>query len=560
MPAFAGMSGACVNVVESGSSAMQGSARRGGMRLSRAVFMVHSWLGLSFCLLLSVILLSGTLSVFRDEIDWLIYPQVRVSPALQRAGLDQVLATVRSAHPDMGLLGHLPAQGAGPRTALNIIGVSPQDGVRRIWVDPYRGVVQGTTPFMTVGYFIGQFHSFLLVPTWGYVIVTSFSFFMLASLVTGLLTYRKFWRGFFRVPRRRNLRTLMGDLHRLGGVWSIAFLAIMIVTGTFYFWIRVGEPLLGFPKLIHEHTHPSIAEEALDRMGPTAPGTQSLDRLAQVVRAEFPGFEIRHVELPRLHGAPVTFGGNTGEFFGPNLSEVFVDPYGGKILGADLSRDGFSSSFVRVLADALHFGDFAGLVSKAFWFLFGLVTTGLAISGVIVFWKRSARSTGHERYARGRRLWNVLKPWGGAMGFLKPVNLAVVVLAVAASVMTLRFYAASTHERAASYAAQDVGPWKLGALMIAGLGDTSDPVRAGGRAMVLVRFCSDCWGSIKRLWVNVGRDPLSAKGLRVSGQPGFAYVNVRLPQALGADLRLWMSAEGWDGTLHHASWPLGGRK
>lgn len=530
--------------------------QRGRVTFARAAFTIHSWLGLSFCLLLTIILLSGTLAVFRDEIDWLIYPQSRVTPSVERAGIDQVLTAVRTAHPEMGLIGQVPVQGAGPRTALNIIAVSPKDGVRRIWVDPYRGVVQGTTPFMMPGYFIGQFHSFLMIPTWGYVIVCSFTFFMLASLVTGLITYRKFWRGFVRRPRGRNLRTTMGDLHRLGGVWSIWFLVIMVLTSFFYFWIRVGEPLLNFPQAIVEHKHPQVADDVLDKMGPQSPAVLPLDVLAERVRKTFPDFDIRYVNLPDVHGAPVTFNGNTGEMFGPNLSEVHVDPYRGEVLGYDLSRDGFTFAYVRVLTDAFHFGDFAGIVSKFIWFLFGLVTTGLSITGVIVFWKRTARQAEGPRRSAWRRGLSILKPWGGAMGFLKPINIAVLVLAVAASVMTLRFYSASAQERAANFAEQTIGPWRLGALMIAGLGDTSDPIRPGARAMVLARFCDECWTDIKRLWVNVGLQPAGSKGQRVSGQPGFARAGVKLPDMLGADTRLWMTAEGWDGSIYYASWRL----
>src|SRR5262249_31954357 len=159
-------------------------------------------------------------------------------------------------------------------------------------------------------------------------------------------------------------RTLTGDLHRLGGIWSIWFLAIVVVTGLWYFWIRVGEPMLGFPRAVHEFDPPEIAAEVLDRMGPQAPGTFKLDVLAANVRRALPDSEIRHVKLPEVHGAAITFGGNTGEFFGPGLSEVYVDPYGGANIGRRLSRDGFSFGFVRVVADALHFGDFAGLASK----------------------------------------------------------------------------------------------------------------------------------------------------------------------------------------------------
>src|SRR5262249_3465814 len=157
------------------------------------------------------------------------------------------------------------------------------------------------------------------------------------------------------------------------------------------------------------------------------------------------------------------------------------------------------------------------------------------------FWSRAKRASAPDARGLGRRLWSWAKPWGGAMGVWKPVNLLVVAVAVAASVMTLRFYSASADDRAASYAAQSVGPWQLGALMIAGLGDTSDPVRPGAWAMVLVRFCPDCWDDIKRLWINVGPRPLGASGLRVTGQPGFARAGVRLPERLDADTRLWIA-------------------
>ena len=43
--------------------------------------------------------------------------------------------------------------------------------------------------------------------------------------------------GFFKMPRTdRNLRTLMGDLHRLIGLWSIWFFAIISLTSVYYFF------------------------------------------------------------------------------------------------------------------------------------------------------------------------------------------------------------------------------------------------------------------------------------------------------------------------------------
>jgi hypothetical protein len=66
----------------------------------------------------------------------------------------------------------------------------------------------------------------------------------------------------------------------------------------------------------------------------------------------------------------------------------------------------------------------------------------------------------------------------------------------------------------------------------------------------------DCWGDIKRVWINVGAQSLGAKGTRVNGQPGFARAGIRLPDQLDAQTRLWIVAEDWDGRLYQASWPL----
>ena len=144
------------------------------------------------------------------------------------------------------------------------------------------------------------------------------------------------------------------------------------------------------------------------------------------------------------------------------------------------------------------------------------------------------------------------------MGWLKPLNWAVVVLAIVAAVMTVDFYSRGPAELPARYAPQQIGPWQLGVTLIAGLGDTSDPVRPGATVTAIVDYCPGCWDGIRRAWVAVGPSPPPADqpGNQVFGPPGFAYASAALPQRFDPPPRLWLVAEGWDGRRHVASWEI----
>jgi uncharacterized iron-regulated membrane protein len=524
---------------------------------SRLAFLVHSWLGLKLTLVLSIVLLSGALAVFRFEIDWLIYPQMRVTPSDGRASLDQILSAVEAAYPDMALVGDLPtsASASAGRMALGVIAVSRERGVRTIWVDPYRGTVRGDTPLMTPGFFLAQLHRDLFIPEWGLAIVCSCAILIALSLVTGLVTYKRFWRGFLRRPRLRDLRTALGDLHRLTALWSLWFVAVIAATRLWYFWTLVGEPKLGLPQAVQQNATPGLSEAALDALGPATPRMISLDAALKGVTERYPDFSAAYVSLPAYHGAALVFHGSRGEVLARYATMISVDPFSGGILGADLASDAPPLNRVDALVDPIHFGDFAGVFSKAVWFLFGLGLSGLAISGLAIFWLRTARAA----VGPGRRLLRAWHPWRGAMAWLKPVNWAIVAVAIVAAIMTVDFYFRGPANLPARYSPQEIGPWRLGATLVAGLGDTRDPVRAGARVLAIIDYCPGCWDDIRRLSVDVGLSPPRAEkpGAPVFGPPGFAYAQLILPADLGPQQRLWLVAEGWDRRRHVASWQIG---
>jgi uncharacterized iron-regulated membrane protein len=97
----------------------------------------------------------------------------------------------------------------------------------------------------------------------------------------------------------------------------------------------------------------------------------------------------------------------------PRANAVWTDVRtGAPVLLAD-ARDMSVHQRIAEAADPLHFGTFGGYWTKIPWFLFGLLLTGLSISGVMLYAMRIGRSKRLRGEGRGiiARGWMGMGPW-----------------------------------------------------------------------------------------------------------------------------------------------------
>ncbi|WP_147460871.1 PepSY-associated TM helix domain-containing protein, partial [Pseudomonas savastanoi] len=208
---------------------------------SKIWFLVHSWLALPIWFFVLIVCVTGTLAVISKEIMWLANPEMRdnrPSDDAQRMSFEQIRATIERNEPDL-IVGTI-MQPDGDYFALSVFVTYPDGRSVPAYVNPYTGVIQGLTPSFDFRRFTRALHGWWLVPftngySWGWYLVSILGLPLLASLVTGLVVYKKFWRGFFKPVRfSQGPRIFWGDLHRLSGVWSIWFIAVISITGTWF--------------------------------------------------------------------------------------------------------------------------------------------------------------------------------------------------------------------------------------------------------------------------------------------------------------------------------------
>jgi uncharacterized iron-regulated membrane protein len=225
----------------------------------------------------------------------------------------------------------------------------------------------------------------------GVPIVSALSILLIASMVSGLFIYKKFWRGLLRRPRSRDMRVLNGDLHRLIGVWTLWFIPVIALTGVFYLAESLG------------WRAPPFGQAPSTTVLPAQLSAPAVDRMALRARQVLPGLDIAVMLPPAQPGDPLVFQGYVGGTWlvRARASYVAFDPASGAVLSSHRSGDANLHQRISEMADPLHFGTFGGLPTKLVWFVFGAALSALSVTGVVIYGSRVARSCRRRELAQG---------------------------------------------------------------------------------------------------------------------------------------------------------------
>ncbi|WP_207869068.1 PepSY domain-containing protein [Pseudomonas sp. 51_B] len=364
---------------------------------SKLWFLVHSWLALPIWFFVLIVCFTGMLAVVSQELVWLANPDVRASKPddnAERLTFQQVLDALHQAEPDMAV--NTLSQPDGSHFAVTARVTYPDGSSPMLYVNPYTGAIQGKMPDFNFEAFTRALHGWWLVPftngfSWGWYMVSLLGLPMLASLVTGLVVYKKFWKGFFKPLRTgHGPRIFWGDLHRLAGVWSIWFIAVISIT-SIWFLIRA----ILFDNQITISSEPIVPVIAREQVPQTLDGSPApridLDEAARIAGLAIPSLDITSVSLPATAYSHIEMGGRG--WYPLMFQSASVNPYTRQVDSQFLLSDRSALEFVTESMRPLHTGDFGGLPIKLIWFFFGLVLTLMVFSGLLIWTKRTAQAT-----------------------------------------------------------------------------------------------------------------------------------------------------------------------
>lgn len=354
------------------------------LRLDRRPWpwVLHSILGVKLSLLLLFVCGTGTIATVSNEIEWLYRPSVRATATDAPVSWGAQYAAARAAYPHYVIT--FGSAGEGSYLANSFFATSPSGQTRVIFVDPAAGQVTGEHSWVSLPSIMRALHYHLFTDrtgSWLFYIVCALGLVLIGSVVTGLLTHRSVWRGFFRAPRRdRGARVLAGDMHRLLGLWTALFALLIGATSIWYFAERAIEEVVG---LEYERFPASLPDSSLDRV--TTPRRLPLDAAITIAQREIPELVVKSIWFPLEPNDPFFIRGQASAWFVRDRTNgVEINPFTGAVIHVDRAERMLLIERWVHTADPLHFGDFAGLFSKLAWFVFGLFVCALCWSGVSI--------------------------------------------------------------------------------------------------------------------------------------------------------------------------------
>ena len=348
------------------------------IRLRRAWFQVHKWLGIALAILIIPISLSGAALVWHDWLDEQINPQryPAVSGPLLPASA-YAAAAAKLAEPGERITSMaFPTDRGSVQATLT----KPAAGTGRpartwVWLDPTNaepieraGTGDGALRVLHV------LHGSLMIPGTGRQIVGWVGVAMLLSSLTGLWLW---WplkgrvREGLRWKRRPDFNS---NLHHLGGFWIALPLAVLSATGV---WIS-------FPSLFS----PSASGPRPSPSQPLAQPKLTADQALAAATSHASGGRLSSIEWPTEKKPEwnVTFAGSAG----PTVVSV-------KEADATASPVPPKPETIARTMRRIHDGTGMPFVWQVIVFAGGILPAVLAVTGILMWLRMRRRRTRHRR-------------------------------------------------------------------------------------------------------------------------------------------------------------------
>jgi len=350
---------------------------------------LHLWLGVSSGLVVFIVALTGSILVFEDELEPVIYPEFHVVEVPQDQPLlplDNLRDAVARAYPQQRIA-RIVIEPRPDRTVLfGLVKGKKEKDVLSVAVNPYTAEIADTRrENESFFHIVLQLHRYLCLEDTGKAVTGVATVMFIVIMLTGLVLWwpkRKQTRQRLTVKWNAKFKRLNWDLHAVFGFYVLPFTFLIALTGLVWSYKWVNSMIFltfdGKPQQKREApANPSL-------IGTSKPGvltqinTETNRLLSHPGRIQF--------TLPESDSLSITISKSNDEASIANVVDfLYFDQHDGHLISKRLYVDETSGMKVRRLVFPIHTGSIWGWPTKILALIVALITATLPVTGVIIW-------------------------------------------------------------------------------------------------------------------------------------------------------------------------------
>lgn len=353
-------------------------------------FQVHLWIGIVLTLYMILIGVSGSILVFRPELERLLslkpWQQIRSPEPV--ADIATVIENLKVAYP------HNRVVSVDTPNEDDATFVAVLDGRGRIRVacDPRQGTVLGQFPRVRNWLDVTQeLHESLMIHHNGRILNGVGAAFLLLLNATGMVIWWpgiRNWKRALKVDFERGWRRINFDLHVSVGFWTILIASFWAVSGMYFGWPRQIFQFVNSLSPVITARPPTVSVIPYS----DAPQPDLRYLVKQAYKLD-PGTRLGGIAFPYSRRAPLAILMRRRNSPGYEyVDTVYFNPYNGEYISTwHYGVNQSLGDWIIWSQVPLHFGTYWGLAVKVVWALVGMAIPLLTVTGLLMYWNRVLR-------------------------------------------------------------------------------------------------------------------------------------------------------------------------
>ena len=369
---------------------------------------IHLWLGVGSGLILFLVCLSGTVYVFRHDIEQAMEPgKYRIEASAIKQQPLQIIASTQQT--TGGKVTRFSFYDDVSKPYELQVSTSEEDKRgETYYVNPYQNKIIGTGKGPSTEFFMFFFkmHRWLLFEQEiGRPIVGIATLIFIVLAVTGFILWLpnkikgfKSFKSGLSIRFNASWKRINHDLHNVLGFYALVVILIMALTGLnwSFEWYKEGMSGVLGAKVFGGRDEKKLNSAFIAGAEPIA-----VDSVMAIGNSTFDYAGKTTISLPQEpDGSYELRKQNDNNFNRESADKLVIDQYSGKILKRETYADKSAGQKLASQIKSIHTGEIFGIFSKIIYFITCLIATSLPITGVIIWINKLRKPTKKSKSVR----------------------------------------------------------------------------------------------------------------------------------------------------------------